>query len=101
MKSFRGSALKWVAHGLYAVCLAGLLLLPTQRYGWMREVAPTMSTLPEDSAGNRLVAAAALLGAALVAQGLAALLADSPRGRWAALALALLAAAVWLLRFGA
>lgn len=84
MKSSCGSALKWVAQASYAVCLAGLFLLPNQDYGWMHEFDPTMSTLPEDASGNRMVAAAALWGAALVAQGLAALLATT----------------VWMLRFG-
>ena len=100
MRLPRGSAWRWVAQGLYAVCLAGLSLLPSHRYGWMRELDPAVSTLPEDGSGNRLVFAAALLGVALVAQLLAARVAAGPRARWMALGLALLAAAVWWVRFG-
>lgn len=85
----------------YMVCLLGLLLLPAQRYGWMRELDPGMTgALPEDGSGNRMIVVNLMLGAAIVAQLLSAWLASTPRGRLAAAALALLALLLWAVRFG-
>jgi hypothetical protein len=87
---------------VYAVCLLGLLLLPAQRYGWMRELDPGMAgSLPEDGSGNRVIAVNLMLGGAIAAQLFSAWLAATRRGRWAAATLALVALVLWALRFGA
>ena len=86
---------------LFALCLLGLLLLPAQRYGWMRELDPGLAgALPDDASGNRVIVVNLLLAGAVGAQLLAAWLAATARGRWLALALGVVALAVWALRFG-
>lgn len=101
-RSGAGRWLVWVLQGVYAACLLGLLLLPAHRYGWMREIDPAFGgPLPEDGSANRMVAAVVLLAVALLAQLGVALMAGRSPARWAALGLAVVVAAVWVLRFGA
>lgn len=98
----RRTWLRWPLQALYAACLLALMLLPAHRYGWMRELDPGFGgPLPEDGSGNRVAAAAVLLALALLAQLGAGLLARGARGRWGAVLLALVAVAVWGVRFGA
>ena len=99
------TASAWVRRALqllYLAALLGLLLLPAQRYGWMRELDSGMTgSLPEDGSGNRVIVINLMLGAAIVAQLFSAWLAATQRGRWAAAALTLLVLLLWAVRFGA
>jgi hypothetical protein len=96
---------RWVWRALqiiYALCVLGLLLLPSHRYDWMRDFDPGFDgALPEDGSGNRWVAIAVLLAGAVTAQLLcSAWLARTPRQRWGALVLGGFAVGITLWRFG-
>jgi len=91
----------WVLQGLTAACLLALLLLPSHRYAWMRELDPGFNgRLPDDVSGDRWVLIGLLLGGCMVAQGLSAWLAPVSRLRWLALGLGVLCAVVTIWRFG-
>ena len=91
----------WSLQFVYALCVLALLLLPAQRYEWLRELEPAwQGKLPEDGSGNRWVAVAMLVAVALGAQWISAWSAATPGRRWVALALSAAPAALAAWRFG-
>jgi len=86
-----------LAHLLLAFGLLVFVALPTNKYSWMKEMDPSITTLPtDDGSGNRTTLTLLLLIAVVATQLAIAATSANKKERTASIVLVLVAISVWL-----
>lgn len=90
--------LRMCGYLLYACGMSVLLILPTNKYDWMSDVAPSISpALIEDPSNNRFVLTVFILAIIVIIQVMLAV--KSKRAKMSSIPLITIAVVVWFVKF--
>jgi len=94
------SVVKMAAHGLYGAGLLIMLALPTNRYGWMQDMDPSVAQMPVDNdTGSRAIAGFLLLVILIASELIVARNAGNKKERLLAVVLLTIPVIVWIIKF--